>query len=278
MVGIIKFFFNIISLFNIQEFRKRLISTLVLSLIFLLLIILGNPFITIFFSLLITPIISEYEKLSAFLNKKLRMLKTILLQSALFFFAIFELYKFEILPLYLNNFFIFIFLSISINLFFLIYKGTNFINLVVSNLIILSLFSLIGILQKSNGLYEFLYLVILVSIMDIFAYFGGKLIGKNKIIPKISEGKTLEGTLIGIISTIIMSFYIQELIHYEITYSLILGFTISILAFFGDMIESIFKRNIGVKDSGKIIPGHGGLMDRFDGYFLVIPFSYFFIN
>ena len=55
------------------------------------------------------------------------------------------------------------------------------------------------------------------------------------------------------------------------------GFIISILAFLGDMIESIFKRNIGVKDSGKLIPGHGGLMDRFDGYFLVLPFSYLFI-
>ena len=65
--------------------------------------------------------------------------------------------------------------------------------------------------------------------------------------------------------------------HFSFTYSLIYGFIISVLAFFGDIIESFFKRNIGVKDSGKLIPGHGGLMDRLDGYFLVIPFSYFFI-
>ena len=53
---------------------------------------------------------------------------------------------------------------------------------------------------------------------------------------------------------------------------------IGILAFSGDLLESAFKRKIGVKDSGKLIPGHGGLMDRFDGYFLVIPFLYISIN
>jgi len=113
--------------------------------------------------------------------------------------------------------------------------------------------------------------------MDILAYLGGKICGKNKILPKISKGKTIEGTLIGLFSTIFMSFVFKELINNNIINSLIFGFIISILAFLGDMIESIFKRNIGVKDSGKLIPGHGGLMDRFDGYFLVIPFSYFFI-
>ena len=60
--------------------------------------------------------------------------------------------------------------------------------------------------------------------------------------------------------------------------SLIFGFFIGILAFSGDLLESAFKRKIGVKDSGKLIPGHGGLLDRFDGYFLVIPFLYISIN
>ena len=114
--------------------------------------------------------------------------------------------------------------------------------------------------------------------MDIFAYVGGKLFGQNKIIPKISKGKTIEGTVIGLFSTIIMSFLIKDLMHFNFTYSLIYGFIISILAFFGDLLESAFKRNLGVKDSGKLIPGHGGLMDRFDGYFLVIPFLYISIN
>ena len=121
-----------------------------------------------------------------------------------------------------------------------------------------------------------LYIVILVSTMDILAYLGGKFFGKRKIIPKISSGKTIEGTIIGLFSTIFVSYFIRDLINFNITYSLIYGLLIGIIAFLGDLIESLFKRNIGVKDSGKLIPGHGGLMDRFDGYFLVLPLFYFF--
>ena len=114
--------------------------------------------------------------------------------------------------------------------------------------------------------------------MDIFAYLGGKILGKNKIIPSISKGKTIEGTAIGLVFIIITSFMVKDLINYNIIYSIMYGLIIGILSFFGDLIESVFKRDVGVKDSGKLIPGHGGLMDRFDGYFLVIPFCYIFIN
>ena len=114
--------------------------------------------------------------------------------------------------------------------------------------------------------------------MDVFAYLGGKLFGKRKIIPLISKGKTIEGTIIGLSFTIIISYFIKDLMNFNVIYSLIYGFFIGTIAFSGDLLESIFKRNIGVKDSGKLIPGHGGLMDRFDGYFLVIPFLYISIN
>lgn len=278
MVEIIKLLYNIISLVNIQEFRQRFISTITLCLILSLLIWLGNPFITIIFSLLLGLIIFEYEKLTIALDKKILTLKIIFLQSILFTFIFFEIYSFQVITLPINNFIFFLFFAILINLFFLIHSNSNLIKFIISTLIILSSFSLIGTLQKPNGINIFLYIVLLVSTMDILAYFGGKLFGKNKIIPKISIGKTIEGTLIGLISTLLMSFLIKELIVENTINSLIFGLIISVLAFLGDMIESIFKRNVGVKDSGKLIPGHGGLMDRFDGYFLVLPFAYFFVN
>ena len=278
MVEIIKLFFNIISLLNVQEFRQRFISTIALFLILLLLIWLGNPFVTITFSFLFSLIIFEYEKLSVPLNKKSPIYKIILLQSILFLFVIFEIYSFRVITIFINNFVFYLSFAILTNILFLIFSNSNLIKFIVSTLIILSSFSLIGILQKLNGINVFLYIVILVSTMDILAYFGGKFFGKNKIIPKISIGKTIEGTLIGLISTILMSFAIKELIYLNTINSIIFGFIISVLAFLGDMIESIFKRNVGVKDSGKLIPGHGGLMDRFDSYFLVIPFAYFFVN
>ena len=278
MVAIIKSMFNKINFVNVQEFRQRLISTIALIILFISLLFIGNPFLTIFFSLLFSLIIIEYEKLTATLSKSLQLCKTLLLQIILLSFTIFEIFEYDISLMFFNNLFFFLSISILINLIFFLYNKTDYIKIILSTLIIFSFFALISILQKSNGLNLFLYVVILVSTMDIFAYLGGKLLGKIKIMPNISKGKTIEGTAIGLFATVILSILFKDLINYNLKYSLIFGFMIGILAFFGDLVESSFKRTIGVKDSGKLIPGHGGLMDRFDGYFLTLPFSYFFIN
>ena len=277
MVGIIKLFKNITSLMNVKEFRQRFISTTILCFLFLLLILLGNPYVSIFFSILFGFVFFEYEKLTSKILQKSQFFKILFLQIIFLFFTIFEIYKIEIVSLFFNNNINFLLITVLFNIIFLFYKKSNFINFFLSNLIIVSFFSLIVILQFPNGLYTILYAVILVSTMDIFAYLGGKLFGKRKIIPAISKGKTIEGTFIGLASTICISYFIKDLMNFNVIYSLIYGFFIGILAFSGDLLESAFKRKIGVKDSGKLIPGHGGLMDRFDGYFLVIPFLYIFI-
>ena len=278
MVGIIKLFKNITSMVNVQEFRQRFISTTILSFLFLLLILLGNPYVSIFFSILFSFVFFEYEKLTSKILQKSQVFKILFLQVIFLFFTIFKIYKIEIVSLFFNNNITFLLIAVFFNIIFLFYKKSNFINFFLSNLIIVSFFSLIVILQFPNGLYTILYAVILVSTMDIFAYLGGKLFGKRKIIPSISKGKTIEGTFIGLASTIFISYFIKDLMNFNVIYSLIYGFFIGILAFSGDLLESAFKRKIGVKDSGKLIPGHGGLMDRFDGYFLVIPFLYISIN
>ena len=274
MVETIKHFINMITLLYVKEFRQRFISTTILAFLFILLFLLGNPFVSIVFSILFSFVFFEYEKLTSKNLQKLQILKILLLQMILLFFTIFESYKIEYISLLFNNFIMFLFISVFFNTIFLLYKKTKLINFVLSNLIILSFFSLIGILNSSNGLYKVLYAVILVSTMDIFAYLGGKLFGKRKIIPFISKGKTVEGTFFGLASTIIISYFIRDLINFNIIYSIVYGFLIGITAFSGDLLESFFKRKIGVKDSGKLIPGHGGLMDRFDGYFFVMPFLY----
>ena len=263
---------------NVQEFRQRFISTTILSFLFLLLILLGNPYVSIFFSILFSFVFFEYEKLTSKILQKSQVIKILFLQVIILFFTIFKIYKIEFFFLVFNNNITFLLIAVFLNIIFLFYKKSNFINFFLSNLIIVSFFSLIVILQFSNGLYTILYAVILVSTMDIFAYLGGKLFGKRKIIPTISKGKTIEGTFIGLISTIFISYLIKDLMSFNVINSLIYGFLIGILAFSGDLLESAFKRKIGVKDSGKLIPGHGGLMDRFDGYFLVIPFLYISIN
>ena len=277
MVVIIKFFNNIISFINVQEFRQRFISTTILSFLFIAVFLSGNPFISIFFSMLFSFVFFEYEKLNSKILTKLQIFRVLFFQTFLLFFTFFEIYEIEI-GLFSSNFITFIFISIFFNTFFLFAKKSNFINFILSNLIIFSFFSLVAILQSSNGLHTLLYIVILVSSMDVFAYLGGKLFGKRKIIPIISKGKTIEGTIIGLFFTTFISLFIKDLMNFNFINSLFYGFFIGIIAFFGDLLESIFKRNIGVKDSGKLIPGHGGLLDRFDGYFLVIPFVHISIN
>ena len=278
MVETIKHFNNIITFLYVKEFRQRFISTTILAFLFIFIFLLGNPFVSIVFSILFSFVFFEYEKLTSKNLQKLQILKVLLLQMILLFFTIFESYKIEYISSLFNNFLMFLFVSVFFNTIFLLYKKAKLIDFILSNLIILSFFSLIGILNSSNGIYKVLYAVILVSTMDIFAYLGGKLFGKRKIIPFISKGKTVEGTFFGLASTIIISYFIRDLINFNIIYSIVYGFLIGITAFSGDLLESFFKRKIGVKDSGKLIPGHGGLMDRFDGYFFVMPFLYISIN
>ena len=275
MVVIIKLIKNIISLMVVKEFRQRFISTTILSLLFISLFLLGNPFFIIFFSILFSFVFFEYEKLTSKILQKLQVFKILILQINLLFFTIFEIYKLEINFFFFNNFITFFLSAVFFNNIFLFYQKKYFINFILSNLIIISFFCLIGILQSPNGLFITLYVVILISTMDIFAYLGGKLFGKRKIIPHISKGKTIEGTIVGLLSTIMISYFIRDLMNFNVIYSLIYGFLIGAIAFSGDLLESIFKRKIGVKDSGKLIPGHGGLLDRLDGYFIVIPFIYF---
>ena len=278
MVGIIKHLKNIKSMVDVKEFRQRFISTIILSFLFLLLILLGNPYLSIFFSIIFSFVFFEYEKLTSKILQKSQVFKILFLQLIFLFFTIFTIFEIEIDSLFFNNNITFLLIAVFFNIIFLFYKNSNFINFFLSNLIIFSFFSLIVILQFPNGLDIILYAVILVSTMDVFAYLGGKLFGKRKIIPSISKGKTIEGTFIGLTSAVFISYLIKDLMNFNVVNSLIYGFLIGILAFFGDLLESAFKRKIGVKDSGKLIPGHGGLMDRFDGYFLVLPFLYISIN
>ena len=128
MVGIIKLFNNIISLLNVQEFRQRFISTTILSFLFLLLILLGNPYVSIFFSILFSFVFFEYEKLTSKILQKSQVFKILFLQVIFLFFTIFKIYKIEIVSLFFNNDITFLLIAVFLNIIFLFYKNSNFIN------------------------------------------------------------------------------------------------------------------------------------------------------
>ena len=256
---------------NVKNFRLRLLSTVLLSLIFVIFFILGNPVLPVFMIFIFLAVLYEFNIICNSKFVFVNLINVFVFPLLLLFFLLFEINVISI-PLKDNNYYYLIFILIALitNIFF--YKiYTNIINFIMSNLLIISFFSLIKILLIPNGLNIFLYLVLLVSVMDIFAYIGGNVFGVKKIAPTISNGKTIEGTLIGLFFSILTSVLIRDLIDINFVYALILGFTIGLFSFFGDLLESFFKRRIGIKDSGKFIPGHGGFLDRFDGYILILP-------
>ncbi|GAL63875.1 MULTISPECIES: phosphatidate cytidylyltransferase [Algibacter] len=121
--------------------------------------------------------------------------------------------------------------------------------------------------------------LILVWVNDTFAYLVGKNFGKQKLFEKISPKKTVEGFLGGLFFACIASFFIASCTNtLNSTYWLILSIIVSVTGTLGDLIESKFKRQAQVKDSGTIMPGHGGLLDRLDSIIFAAPFIYLFLR
>lgn len=110
---------------------------------------------------------------------------------------------------------------------------------------------------------------------DTFAYFTGRFLGKTKLFERISPKKTWEGTVGGIVFTLILGYLIGAFVNRgEEMFWMISAVIIAPCAIFGDLLESLFKRSLNIKDSGKILPGHGGILDRFDAALFAIPFFY----
>ncbi len=140
--------------------------------------------------------------------------------------------------------------------------------------------------QMEFGIYYVWLIFITAFATDTFAYFCGVFLGKNKLIPHLSPNKTIEGSIGGIlgcvICCIIYTYFIQSKIPvstpYLILSSAIIGFGCSIFAQIGDLTASSIKRYTGVKDFGKLIPGHGGIIDRFDSILFTAPILFMILH
>ncbi len=124
-----------------------------------------------------------------------------------------------------------------------------------------------------------LLLIVTVWAGDIFAFFSGSLFGRHKLYPKISPNKTYEGLAGGIVGSILVAlvysyFFIPRL---SVGLCILLAFGLTILGQLGDFTESMLKRSAQVKDSGSLIPGHGGMLDRMDSFLFSAPFFYYFL-
>jgi len=124
---------------------------------------------------------------------------------------------------------------------------------------------------SSGGRGLLLFLVFVTEINDVMQFTWGKLLGRHKIIPKVSPNKTWEGFIGGIISTTIIGYFLRFLTPLSIPQVLFVSFMIGLSGFVGDIVMSSIKRDIGVKDMGTSIPGHGGILDRIDSLAYTAP-------
>ena len=139
-------------------------------------------------------------------------------------------------------------------------------------------FVLMNIIYAENNL-NILAFFIFVWTSDVGAYCFGMLLGKHKLFPRISPKKSWEGFLGGIITAIIASILVSNFMFdgKNLKHWIIISIITAVFGTLGDLVESMLKRSVGVKDSGNIMPGHGGMLDRFDAVFLAFPIVFVYI-
>lgn len=132
------------------------------------------------------------------------------------------------------------------------------------------------IVARLDGLNYVLFVLFAIWATDTGAYFVGSALGKKKLWPEISPNKTIEGAIGGIISAVIVGlvYYFVYPFEQSVLYIIIIIISISVVGQIGDLAASAYKRNYQVKDSGKLLPGHGGILDRMDSLIFVLPFLY----
>ncbi|WP_326909170.1 phosphatidate cytidylyltransferase [Sedimentibacter sp. MB31-C6] len=181
---------------------------------------------------------------------------------------------------YLIYFNFILFLYISFN--FVMFIFNKKINLKIMSQIIFVgsyvVFFMYHMILMNNS--KFVWIVYIIAFgSDTFAYFTGKLFGRHKLYPQVSPNKTIEGAIGGILGcTIISLFYFDYLRINKYIYIIIFSVSASVFSMLGDLAASKIKREYKIKDFGNFLPGHGGILDRFDSVLFVAPVVYYFIN
>ena len=167
----------------------------------------------------------------------------------------------------------------------LFYHKGNFVQSWATTLLgwiyILIPLSILSFISQITGKYEaelIMSIFIIIWVFDSFAYISGTLLGKHKMFPGISPKKSWEGFAGGLVLTLGLTFFLSPyVVVLSMNEWLFLSLIIVVTGTLGDLIESAIKRNAGVKDSGRFMPGHGGFLDRFDSLLFALPFIYIYL-
>jgi phosphatidate cytidylyltransferase len=135
----------------------------------------------------------------------------------------------------------------------------------------------VGGYARDTGAWLVMFAFICTWASDTGAYFVGKFLGKTKIAPTLSPNKTLEGVAGGFTGALISALIIGTIIHLAWYHAVALGVIMGVLCLLGDLSESAIKREVGIKDFGKVLPGHGGVLDRMDSMLFTGPAMYYYV-
>lgn len=197
-----------------------------------------------------------------------------------------ELVKLQIMPIRI--------VSLSIPFFLIIFVRemyrnrpqpfTNIAHTILAIIYIMAPFALLNVFSFEEIVNEYspevvLGFFVLLWLNDTGAYVFGRLFGKHKLFPKISPNKTWEGTIggtiVSLMGAVIIAIYFKDI---SIFHWLMMGIIITTCASLGDLVESMLKRSLKVKDSSNLLPGHGGILDRFDGVLLASPLVFTYLT
>ena len=263
-----------------KELKKRWITSIIALPVLIYLIQFKEAF-CVFIGLI--SIIAIYEYYSIFVldlwkNDSI-MILGLLIAPAMIYFAYFGQVK-EIMGLIFLNFLIGTIISSikfskdpdpPVKMCYQIF-GTTYIPLLLTYVVLIRI--------KENGILWIYLMLLLVIACDTGAYFTGKKIGRNKLCPAVSPGKTIEGFIGGLLLCIIAGLIYKFFLLPEVNWinCIILSSLVSVVGPLGDMFESMLKRTTNTKDSGSILQGHGGILDRIDAMLFTAPVVYYFIE
>ena len=260
------------------ELIKRIITVSIILSLLSLLFIYGTNSLFLIIIYLVTAF-SFYEWLRLTSKSIYYMIPFIILLSVV------DNYNFIPIDMFIMVFILFIIIMIYLTFYhqqFLRDKIKSYSLLLGTSLTFSLFFFLINLYPIDNTLlrdtslidnkHYFIILITLVSLIDISAYLTGKIIGRNKIPSLVSPNKTYEGYVGSLLLTVLAFISASNYFEFQWTsLDLMILFIFILLAFYGDFLMSLIKRIFNAKDTGSILPGHGGLLDRMDSYFTTLP-------
>ncbi len=267
-----------------ELFTRILVAVVAIPLIAAV-ILFGKAPLVIFVNVLIALALWEYYKLLGirvrFFSQILIMIQSLATTWLIYFYgetALFYSILLAFLILMLSNIFRRDFALATTRMVHMFY---GFVYLSMFNFMIM--IRELDILRYDDyrlGGYWVWFLFAVIWVCDTVAYFVGKPLGRTKFAPTVSPNKSVEGFLAGLVFGTLAAYVFSLLVFEDIPLMriLIAGFLIALIGQFADLLESMFKRRMGVKDSSGLIPGHGGILDRFDSTVVTLPLLYFLLK